>query len=118
MKSRLTPGSSGLLAALGLFLAMPAIYFVSANVLKYELNVLPGLHVLRIHTGVLLGGPALAVILNLWPVLRLGIRRTVGVLTIIITLRARPWNLVSLGLATVILGTLLFYGVVENFGHI
>ena len=102
MKLRFTEGSNRGLAVLGLLLAMPALYFVIANVLKYELNVLPGLRVLPIHPAVLVGGLALAAMLNLWPVLNVGAQRTREVLTIIITLRARLWNLVSLGIAAVI----------------
>lgn len=118
MKLSLIEDANGRLAALGLLLAMPALYFVSANILKYELNALPGLRVLSIHPAVLLGGLVLAVVLNLWPVLHVGARRTGAVLTIMITLRARLWNLVSLGIAAVTLGTLLLYAVVENIGQI
>jgi hypothetical protein len=118
MKLRLAEGLNGGLAALGLLLTMPALYFVSANVLKYELNALPGLRVLPIHPAVLLGGLVLAGMMNLWPLLHVAARRIDDLLTIIITLRLRLWNLVSLGLAVATLGTLLIYAVVENIGPI
>ncbi len=118
MKGRLIDGSNRGLAALGLLLAMPALYFVSANVLKYELNALPEMRVLPIHPAVLLGGLLLAAALNLWPVLHVGARRSSDALTIMITLRARLWNLASFGIAAVTLGTLLIYAVMENIEHI
>ena len=60
MKLKLTAGLNGWLAALGLLLSMPALYFVIANLLKYELNALPGLRVFPIHPALLLGGLVLA----------------------------------------------------------
>ncbi len=118
MKLRLTERYNGWLAALGLLLITPAVYFVIANLLKYELNALPGLRVLPIHPALLLGGLMLAVMLNLWPLLGLTTRKIDDLLMIIISLRVRLWNLVILGIAVVTLSTLLIYVAVENFGHI
>ena len=118
MKLKLTAGLNGGLAALGLLLTMPALYFVIANLLKYQLNVLPGMRVLPIHPALLLGGLVLAGLLNLWPLVRIVTKRMDDLLTIIISLRVRLWNLVILGLAVVTLSTLLIYVAVENFGHI
>ena len=118
MKLKLTAGLNGWLAALGLLLTMPALYFVIANLLKYQLNVLPGMRVFPIHPALLLGGLMLAVMLNLWPLLRLTTSKIDDLLTIIISLRVRLWNLVILGIAVVTLSTLLIYVAVENFGHI
>ena len=56
--------------------------------------------------------------LNLWPLVRIVTKRMDDLLTIIISLRVRLWNLVILGIAVVTLSTLLIYVAVENFGHI
>ena len=101
MKLKLTAGLNGWLAVLGLLLSTPALYFVIANLLKYELHALPGLRVLPIHPALLLGGLMLAVMLNLWPLLRLTTSKIDDLLTIIISLRVRLWNLVILGIAVV-----------------
>jgi hypothetical protein len=81
------------------------------------LKALPELQVHPFHPAVLLGGLALALALNLWPVLAVGARRADGEQAITARLRARPWNLVCLGIAGVTLGLLLVYSVVENLGH-
>jgi hypothetical protein len=48
-----------------------------------------------------------AALLNLWPVLHIDAGRTGDALTVSITLRARVWNLVSVGIAVMTLGALL-----------
>ena len=111
-------GSNSWLAGLGLLFSTPALYFVTANVLKYELNAAPGLDVVPIHPAVLLGGLVLAATLNLWPVMRISTRRTADALTFSLTLRARAWNLAVLGVAAAALSALLLYAAIENLGHL
>ena len=116
MSQRPGEASNGWLAGAGLLMAAPALYFVTANVLKYELGAAPGLEVAPIHPAILIGGLALAMTVNLWPILRVGIRRTEGELTVAVSVRTRPWNLVIVALAAATLGALLAYAVVENLG--
>ena len=108
MSQRPGEASNGWLAGAGLLMAAPALYFVTANVLKYELRVASGLDVAPIHPVILVGGLMLTGILNLRPVLQVATGRSV---------RGRVWNLVALGISALTLATLLAYVVVENLGH-
>ena len=117
-------------ATIGLLLIAPVLLFVSSSVLKYELGVpflYDGLGFLAspprlafydaISPFLFLGGPTLAVLLNLPAILHVRIQREGGELTGSFRLRPRALNAVVVATGLVLLGILLAYLVVENVGH-
>lgn len=101
------------LAALGLVAALPAIYFFTGSFLKYELGLLDGVEIFLFHPSVLIGGPLLSVVLNLFSLLfHFGERGKGGKEQ---NSHKAIWaNLLSLSLAILFLLLLLGYVVVEN----
>ncbi len=116
-------------ATIGLLLIVPALLFVSASLLKYELGVPllydslgflaspPRLGLYNILSPFLfLGGPTLAVLLNLPAILHVRIEQQGGELTGSFRLRPRGLNAAVVATGLVLLGILLAYLVVENLG--
>jgi len=117
-------------ATIALLLIVPVLLFVSASVLKYELRVpflYDGLGFLAspprrafydaVSPFLFLGGPTLAVLLNLPAILQVRIQREGGELTGSFRLRPRTLNAVVVATGLTLLGILLAYLVVENIGH-
>ena len=106
--------SPNLFAGIGFILSLPALYFVTANILKYELGLLGTMEIYAFSPIVLLGGTMLAVGLNLFPILHFAIQKGEDTITITTTIKTRLWNMTVL-LAGVLLFVILFgYAVVEN----
>ena len=117
-------------ATIGLLLILPVLLFISASVLKYELGV-PLLYDAlgflaspprlafydAISPFLFLGGPTLAVLLNLPAILHVRIQREGGKLTGSFQLRPRALNAAVVATGLVLLGILLAYLVVEKVGH-
>ncbi|KAA3643039.1 MAG: hypothetical protein DWQ07_21210 [Chloroflexi bacterium] len=117
------------LTVLSFVLVVPALYFVSANLFKYQLGVdllygpmawlqsLPngqGLFDAIFSPIVILGGIFVAAIINTFSVLRFAVRREEGEVISTVTLKTRAWNLVVLGLAVGLSAILFVYLLVEN----
>ena len=102
------------LAGIGLLSACPALYFVTGSILKYELGLLHNVTIHPFHPIILLGGLFVAMALNIYPALSVGMQRTDGTLTLSLTLNRRSWNLIILIMSTVLLTILLGYVVTEN----
>jgi hypothetical protein len=104
-------------ALLGLLLAGPALALVISGVLQSLGVVREGLGPDAAVTRpiVILGGLLLAFVVNARPVFRLDIRREPQALVGTVKVRGRLWNLLSIGLALALLGTILGYAFVENF---
>lgn len=123
----LSPRSAGIIGAL---LAAPALLFVSASILKYELGA-PFLYdnlgflaspgKLPVYAGlsplIFLGGTFVALALNLVPLLRVEMRRDADEIVVTGRLRPHGLNLTVVAAAALVLVTLLGYLVVENIGH-
>ena len=117
------------LTMLSFVLVVPALYFVSANLFKYQLGVdvlyspiawlqdLPNgqqLFEIIFSPVVILGGIFVAAIINTFSVLRFAVRREEGEVISTITLKTRVWNLVVLGLAVGLSAILFAYLLAEN----
>ncbi len=114
MKSTALLPTNYWLAAFGLVSALPATYFVTGSILKYELGYLAGTSIYPLSPAILLGGLLIAVVLNLFAVLRLHTEAKEGVIRFTASLGIRPGNLLVLALGAAILFILLGYVVVEN----
>jgi hypothetical protein len=112
---------------LGGLLVLPAVLFVVANVLKYELGF-PALAdalgplaeprgvVEGVVTAVVVLGPVLALAVALAPIVRLRTARSRDGLEATVSLRVRRANLVVAGLAFTVLTILGAYLFAENAG--
>lgn len=118
-------------AFLGLILSLPAVLFVSAQVLKYELGVpflydalgflsSPARYPLydALSPVIFVGGTLAAVVLNAWMVLRVAVRREDDMLVGTLTLTPKVANLSIVVLAGLVLLILVTYLVVENLSHV
>ena len=105
-------------AAIGLILALPAVLFVSLNVLKYELGLLPGIEVAPLHPALLLGSALGALLLNVWAVLEVRLEQREDRVWLMLGFANRPWNWAVLALAGLFLSLLLAYAVVENAARV
>jgi len=101
-------------AALGFVAALPVVYFVTANVLKHELGLLPNIDIPTLHPALLMGGALAAVLVNLWSVVELDVKVGDRRVRLTIDFVLRPWNLAVLALAALFAMTLLAYALVEN----
>jgi hypothetical protein len=102
------------LAGLGVALLLAPLYFVSASLLKYGLGV--GLLFDPLET-FLSVAQILAIVLNVYPVLRLGVSREDGAILSTIRIEMKLVNIAVVVLSSMLLVTLLGYVVLENFTH-
>jgi hypothetical protein len=105
-------------AILGLIAAIPLLLFVSLNILKYELGLMPGIEIIPIHPAVIVGGGMAAILLNAWSIMQFRVTREDHKLWVMLGFVNRPWNLVVLLLAGAFLLAVLGYVVVENLTHL
>ncbi len=104
-------------AIIGIVAAIPAILFVTLNVLKYEVGLLPNMDIAAIHPAILLGGGMAAVLLNAWSILEFRVSRQDQQIWLSFGFTNRPWNIAVLGLSGVFLFVLIAYVVFENISH-
>ena len=98
-------------AMVGLLVAIPALYFVSGNILKYELNMLPNVNILPLSPIVLIGGLLIAIMLNFYSVLH---QRKSDAFSVYEIVKTRLWNVIVFAIGAMFLTLLLGYVVVEN----
>lgn len=130
MPSLPNQASSNKLAGIGFILGLPPLLFVSAAVLKYWLGIgflfdpldtflnsnPQALRVFNlVSPAVFLGGLALALILNLYPIFDVKIHREKDALVGTVTVKAKFYNVTVAGLSSLLLATLLVYAFIENF---
>jgi len=120
------------LALIGFVLSAPALFFVSASLLKYGLGVGQLFDLLggilsnpeRLRTFnlvspfVFLGGLLAALVLNLYPQVGLQVRREGKRFVLTITAEAKPINLAIIGLCSLLLVTLVGYVALENLSRL
>jgi len=109
--------TNSLFALTGLIAALPAIYFVTGSILKYELGLLQSVQIHTFPPAVLLGGGLLALVLNLYTVIGLKLLRTNNACTVNLTVKFKPLNLLVLAVSGLIILTLVSYVIVENTAH-
>ena len=117
--------------AIGFVLLLPALLFVSASVLKYELGVaflydnlgflsnpqsLPLYN--TISPAVFLGGPLLAAALNIGAIMRLTTHKDSDSIVCTINVKAKLLNIAIAATSSLLLVTLIGYLIVENLGHL
>jgi hypothetical protein len=112
-------------ALIGAILVFPIVYFMSANVLEHELGIgflyapigaIAGSPVFDMVSKVLfVGGPMVALLLNLLHVVRLSTVTEAGSVTASVTVLRRPWNLAVAGLCLFMLFAVSAYLVAENW---
>lgn len=103
------------LAVLGTLAALPALYFVPANVLKYEVGLFPDWSIAPLSPALLVGGSTLALVLNLLAVMTVKAKRRPDGVAVTFTIRRRWSNLFVLGVGLLLLGAMALYIAVENF---
>jgi len=101
-------------AALGIAATLPLVFFVTSNVLKYELGFLPEWQVPLIHPAILIGGVLVAIIVNAWSIFDIVVSSSGRKLNIAIEITADAWNLTALILACVFFAVMIMYLFVEN----
>ncbi len=117
--------------AIGFVLLLPALLFVSASVLKYELGVaflydklgffsnpqsLPLYN--TISPALFLGGPLLAAALNIGAIVHLTIHKHGDSIIGTVNVKTRLLNIVIAATSSLLLVTLIGYLIVENLGHL
>ena len=117
--------------AIGFVLLLPALLFVSASVLKYELGVaflydnlgflsnpqsLPLYN--TISPAVFLGGPLLAAALNIGAIMRLTTHKDSDSIVCTINVKAKLLNIAIAATSSLLLVTLIGHLIVENLGHL
>ena len=117
--------------AIGFVLLLPALLFVSASVLRYELGVaflydnlgflsnpqsLPLYN--TISPAVFLGGPLLAAALNIGAIMRLTTHKDSDSIVCTINVKAKLLNIAIAATSSLLLVTLIGYLIVENLGHL
>lgn len=118
-------------AAVGLVLLLPALMFVTSNILKYEL----GMPFLYEHLGffsnvqsstvydflspvLFLGGTAIALALNLLSTTQISLAREVDSIVGVVRFRPKPFNVSIIVSTVLVLGMLVLYLIVENAQHL
>ncbi len=117
--------------AIGFVLLLPALLFVSASVLKYEVGVaflydnlgffanpqsLPLYNTLS--PALFLGGPLLAAALNIGAIMRLTIHKHGDSIVGTIDVKTRLLNIAIVATSSLLLMILIGYLIVENLGHL
>ena len=123
MTNSTTGPSPRTLALVGTVLLLPTLLLVSASILKYQLGVafvydtFESLIRAVDSPVVILGGLLGATLLNLWPTVRLSLKRDSDAVVGTVTVRRRGWNLAAVATSVVLLGMILTYLVGENLRH-
>jgi asparagine N-glycosylation enzyme membrane subunit Stt3 len=100
-------------ATAGFVLLLPALSLVSAGLADSDIRLAPAL----VHPVVVMGGLALAFLINAWSVMRVGVRKDDGTVvgTIAVRLRGSMMNLAAIGLSGLLVAIIAAYLFVENF---
>jgi len=106
--------SDNLLGLIGLFAALPAIYFVTGSILKYEFGLLQSVEIHTFPPAVLLGGGLLAIALNIYSIFHLKVFRSHNAFTLSFTVNLKPFNLVVFTAGVLVILLLVGYVIVEN----
>ena len=118
-------------AGIGFVLLLPPLFFVSAAVLKYGLGIGSLFDILEpfyanptrlrvfniVSPIVFLSGLFLAIVLNLYPILRPSLRRNNDTTVYTVTIKAKLWNLLVIAMSFLLLAILIGYAFLENFTH-
>ena len=102
------------LAFVGFLVALPAMYFFTGSFLKYELNLFPNTVILVPPPIVMIGGLLLAILLNVYPIIRHRAGEPNSALMWIPALKAVRWNASMVFLGALFLFLLVGYVLVEN----
>ncbi len=102
-------------AILGATAALPLVFFVTSNLLKYELGALPEWKVPMIHPAILIGGIFVALIMNAWSIFDIAVSRSHRRLRIVVEITVRRWNLITFTLASAFSIAIVLYLFAENF---
>ncbi len=119
------------MAGIGFVLLLPPLFFVSAAVLRYGLGIgylfdilepfyanLNRLRVFNIVSPIVfLVGLLLALVLNIYPILHLSLRKDNDTTVYTITVKAKLWNLSVIAMSFLLLAILIGYAFLENFTH-
>jgi hypothetical protein len=106
--------SDNFFSLIGLFAALPAIYFVTGSILKYESGLLQGVQIHTFPPVVLLGGGLLAIALNIYPIFHLKVLRSYNAFTLSFTVNLKPFNLLVFTAGVLVILLLVGYVIVEN----
>ena len=101
-------------AVLGVAASLPLVFFVTSNILKYELGIWPGFQISSIHPVILIGGVLVALIMNSWSILAVKVSKSGIRVSINAARTARRWNLFAFILACFFLVIMVLYLFVEN----
>ncbi len=99
MKS-LNHNTDNMLAAIGLLVAVPAIYFFTGSFLKYEMNLLTDVDIYVPSPVVMIGGLLISILLNLYPIF---IKKSQGASTVSNSIKSRPINAVVIFIGVIFL---------------
>ena len=103
------------LSVIGFLPALPTMYFFTGSFLKYELHLLPSADILVPPPIVMIGGLLLAILLNLYPLIRQSAGKPDSVFWWSTALTAVRWNVMTVLLSTLFLSLLFGYVLVENY---
>ena len=104
-------------AVVGIVAALPLVFFVTNNILIYELGILPNWQFPITRPAILLGGCLITLVLNAWSLFDVAISRAGHRVRIVVEFTAHRWNLVTFAVASVFLLATVLYLIVENIGH-
>ena len=107
--------TDNLLAAIGLLVAVPAIYFFTGSFLKYEMNLLTDVDIYVPSPVVMIGGLLISNSLNLYSI---AIKRSQGARTVSNSIKSRPINAVVFFIGVIFLIALLGYVIMENLTEV
>ncbi len=105
-----------ILAVVGLLVALPGIYFFTGSFLKYEMNLLSRVEIFVPPPAVMIGGFLLAILLNLFSLLRLKSMNARGTSTTSLV-ASKFWNVCIISIAVLFLTLILGYVFVENIAE-
>ena len=116
MRRLLSRKIDNILAVVGLLVALPGMYFFTGSFLKYEMNLLSRVEIFVPPPAVMIGGLLLAILLNLFSLLRLKSANVRGTLTTSLV-KSKNWNAFIISIAVLFLTLLLGYVLVENLAE-
>lgn len=105
-------------AIVGVAAALPLVFFVTSNVLKYELGFFSGWEISNIHPAILLGGAYLALTLNAWSAFDFSMSRRGRTVRVTMEFVARRWNFAVLALTMLFVLAVSLYLIVENVASV